>query len=341
MEMKRSLPWVEKYRPRCLNELMSHEEIIKTIVRYMEAGQLPHLLLYGPPGTGKTSTITACAHAFYSKPGQYKTMVLEMNASDDRGINVVRDKIINFAKTGLLFQSTLLPKRSMHKLIILDEADAMTSEAQSALRRVIEQFTANVRFCFICNYLSPIIPAIQSRCTKFRFAPLPKDFMAARLEHIIKEENVYTESPKLLIDALCHVAEGDMRRAISVLQIISYCPPPADLQDEQVYECAGRPDQATMRSLIMILLNGRIDESIVKIAQIQNKFGCNLASIMGDAGKTIMRLNMPVDMKTEVIKRIADSEWRLASGASEQMEIGAFVAAFHIVRDMDPNHILY
>ena len=149
-----NLPWVEKYRPSVLQELISHEDIIRTIRKFISEEKLPHLLFYGPPGTGKTSTILACAKELYS-PKEFNSMVLELNASDDRGINVVRNQILSFASTRTIFNSG-------YKLVILDEADAMTNDAQNALRRIIEKYTDNVRFCLICNYLSKIIPALQS-----------------------------------------------------------------------------------------------------------------------------------------------------------------------------------
>lgn len=211
---------VEKYRPSTLNDLISHAEIISTskshsasiiskancylyfsVTKFIDQNQLPHLLFYGPPGTGKTSTILACARQLYS-PTQFNSMVLELNASDDRGINIVRGQILNFASTRTIFSGGF-------KLIILDECDAMTNDAQNALRRsiyytrdrrnflnlehnilftVIEKYTENVRFCIICNYLSKIIPAVQSRCTRFRFAPLAEEQIIPRLNFVIQQE---------------------------------------------------------------------------------------------------------------------------------------------------------
>ncbi len=147
--------------------------------RLIAANRLPHLLLYGPPGTGKTSTILACAKTLYGS--SYKRMTLELNASDDRGIATVRNAIKNFAGTRELFSKGV-------KLIILDEADAMTSDAQFALRRIMEQYSGNARFCLICNYVSRIIPALQSRCTRFRFAPLKRSQIEARLNEIVLAE---------------------------------------------------------------------------------------------------------------------------------------------------------
>merc|ERR1712096_489776 len=149
------LPWVEKYRPSSLEEVVSQDNIVQTLERLVASEKLPHLLFYGPPGTGKTSTILAIAKKMYGQ--NLSQMVLQLNASDDRGIDVVRNQIKEFSSTRMVFSSA-------HKLIILDEADAMTSDAQMALRRVIEKYTKNVRFCIICNYVSKIIPALQSRC---------------------------------------------------------------------------------------------------------------------------------------------------------------------------------
>lgn len=202
------LPWVEKYRPGKLSDLISHDEIIATINKFMNENQLPHLLFYGPPGTGKTSTILACAKQLYS-PGQFKSMVLELNASDDRGINIVREQILNFASTRTIFNDKF-------KLIILDEADAMTNDAQNALRRIIEKYTENVRFCIICNYLSKIIPALQSRCTRFRFAPVLPAQIMPRLKHIIEAEQLKVDEDGL--KAIIQLSKGDMRKVLNILQ---------------------------------------------------------------------------------------------------------------------------
>lgn len=176
------LPWVEKYRPATLDDLVSHKDITATVEKFIEKNRLPHLLFYGPPGTGKTSTILAMARKLYGE--KWRNNVLELNASDERGIDVVREQVKSFASTRNVFSAST----SGFKLIVLDEADAMTTAAQGALRRVIEQYTRNVRFCIICNYVNKIIPAIQSRCTRFRFNPLELDQVESRLQHVIDQE---------------------------------------------------------------------------------------------------------------------------------------------------------
>ncbi|KAM7309791.1 replication factor C subunit 5 isoform X1 [Ixodes scapularis] len=242
-ETRTNLPWVEKYRPNKLDDLIAHEDIISTINRFINEDRLPHLLFYGPPGTGKTSTILACARQIYG-PKEFGSMVLELNASDDRGIGIVRGEILNFASTKTIFKSGF-------KLIILDEADAMTNDAQNALRRVIEKFTENARFCLICNYLSKIIPALQSRCTRFRFGPLSLSQMSPRIEHVIEQERLtVTEDGK---KALMDLAQGDMRKALNILQSTSMAF--EEVTENNVYQCVGHPLKSDISNMVTTLLN--------------------------------------------------------------------------------------
>ena len=216
--MSETIPWVEKYRPGKLQDLVSHQDIISTIQRFVDENKLPHLLLYGPPGnvisrgTGKTSTILACAKDMYGP--EYQSMVLELNASDDRGIDVVRNQIKDFASTKCL--SNRGEGRNV-KLIVLDEADQLTSAAQNSLRRVIEKFTKNTRFCLVCNYVGKIIPALQSRCTRFRFSPVPLIEMQDRLNLVVEQEHVKI-TPEGISNVL-KLSNGDMRRMLNVLQV--------------------------------------------------------------------------------------------------------------------------
>lgn len=226
-----------------------------TVNKFIKEGQLPHLLFYGPPGTGKTSTILAVAKQLYN-PGQMNSMVLELNASDDSGIGTVRGPILNFASTRTIFSGGF-------KLIILDEADAMSKDAQNALRRIIEKYTDNVRFCIICNYLSKIIPALQSRCTRFRFGPLAAEQILPRLEHVIEQEGVtVTEDGK---KALMKLSDGDMRKVINVLQ--STWMSHKNVTEQTVYTCVGHPQPKDIETIVNWLLN---TESIKEIYQSES-----------------------------------------------------------------------
>ncbi|XP_017882167.1 replication factor C subunit 5 [Ceratina calcarata] len=317
-----NLPWVEKYRPKQLDDLISHEEIIKTINKFIEGNQLPHLLFYGPPGTGKTSTILACARKLYT-PGQFNSMVLEMNASDDRGIGIVRGQILNFASTGTMYKSGF-------KLIILDEADAMTNDAQNALRRIIEKYTDNVRFCIICNYLSKIIPALQSRCTKFRFGPLSKDQILPRLNTIIETEKLnVSEDGK---NALVTLSGGDMRKVLNVLQStwLAF----GSVTEENVYACVGHPLPVDIKNIINWLLNESYDMCYSKIQDIKLKKGLALQDILTELHLFVNKIEFPDDILMNLIIKLAEIEKRVCIGCSEAVQLNALVSAFQNARDI-------
>lgn len=201
-----------------LADVSGHQDILATIRKFIDADRLPHLLLYGPPGTGKTSTILALARRIYGAENM-RQMVLELNASDDRGIDVVREQIKTFASTKQIFtlgSSAARTGIANFKLIILDEADAMTNAAQMALRRIMEKYTANTRFCIIANYSHKLSPALLSRCTRFRFSPLKDGDIRVLVDKVIEEENVKINPDA--VDSLVRLSKGDMRRALNVLQ---------------------------------------------------------------------------------------------------------------------------
>jgi DNA polymerase III delta prime subunit len=210
---KKQLPWVEKYRPKQIDYIISHQEIILSLKKFIGMKTLPHLLFFGPSGSGKTSTIKCCANEIY---GQYTDcMVLELNASNERGIETVRTKIKNFVCNR---SSIFLPQelRSIFKLVILDEIDSMTVEAQGMLRQTIEKHSTTTRFCLICNDIDKINIALQSRCALFRFAPLNIRDMKKRLLEICEIEKIKYD--KNAIDAIIKISRGDMRSAINTLQ---------------------------------------------------------------------------------------------------------------------------
>ncbi|KAI8983465.1 DNA replication factor [Pilobolus umbonatus] len=312
-----NLPWVEKYRPETLDDLVSHEYITSTIRRFIEVKRMPHLLFYGPPGTGKTSTILACARQIYGS--KYKSMILELNASDDRGIQVVREQIKNFASTGNIYGSEF-------KLIILDEADSMTNQAQSALRRVIEKYTKNVRFCLICNYVTKILPAIQSRCTRFRFAPLEIEQVDKRLQTIIDNEdvNITGDGKK----ALLRLSKGDMRRALNILQA---CHASYDQVDETaIYMCTGHPLPADIDSIVNWLMSDDFTAAYSKIRRLQTSAGLALLDILQEIFTYIGEHDFPPKVRTEMLIGLAEIEYRLEEDASESIQLGALVGTFKL-----------
>lgn len=219
MSVNNHIPWIEKYRPKNLRELTQDNSLISMFKKCLETKEITHLLFHGPPGTGKTSAIQALGRELYRE--YYTDRIIEFNASDDRGINAVREKITSHAKKYVAEEKTadgyIIPP---YKIIILDEADSMTDEAQDALRVIIEEHSKVTRFCFICNYITKITDAIKSRCTAVYFKRLEHDTMCNKLKEISTKEDMKLSNN--IIDALIDVSNGDMRKAIMMLQNLKY-----------------------------------------------------------------------------------------------------------------------
>ncbi|XP_055608540.1 replication factor C subunit 4 [Uranotaenia lowii] len=209
-----SVPWVEKYRPKSVDDVVEQGEVVAVLRECLSTSDLPNLLLYGPPGTGKTSTILAAARQLFGD--MFKERILELNASDDRGIAVIRNKVKTFAQLSASGTRTDGKPCPPFKIVILDEADAMTHAAQAALRRTMEKETKTTRFCLVCNYVSRIIEPITSRCTKFRFKPLGQDKIIERLRLICDQEKVDVEEE--VYRDIVDISGGDLRKAITTLQ---------------------------------------------------------------------------------------------------------------------------
>lgn len=304
-----------------LEDLVAHEDIINIITKLIDNDNLPHLLLYGPAGTGKTSTIVAAAKRMYGKA--YSSMALELNASDARGIDVVRNQIKEFAGTRQLFSSGV-------KLIILDEADAMTSDAQNALRRIIEKYTKNARFCLICNYVSKIIPALQSRCTRFRFAPLSRDQIHGRLLEVAKAENLdYAEDG---IEAILSLSGGDMRRVLNLLQSTAMSSKIVD--EKNVYLTSGAPLPSDLEIISHSLFNHEFAVAQEKITSLCKKKGYAMSDILADLTTIVSNMELPPGALAEILDGMSGVEYRLAVGTDEEIQSASLVGVFVRARSM-------
>ena len=240
--MNNTIPWIEKYRPSNIKDIIYHDEIRNTLIKLINNNKFPHTIFFGPPGTGKTSTILACAREIYGE--SFKSMVLELNGSDDRGIKVIREQIKDFSEYNQLFCKGI-------KLVILDEADSMTYDAQFALRRVIENYTYNTRFCLICNYISKLIPALQSRCITFRFSNIDNKNAIIKLKEIVKKEKIKYNNKGL--NTIMDITKGDMRQSINLLQSVSMAM--GCINEDNVFKCSGEPSEKIFKSLILSLIH--------------------------------------------------------------------------------------
>ncbi|EEH05539.1 conserved hypothetical protein [Histoplasma capsulatum G186AR] len=333
---------VEKYRPNSLEEVSGHHDIISTINRFIDKNRLPHLLLYGPPGTGKTSTILALARRIYGV-NNMRQMVLELNASDDRGIDVVRDQIKTFASTKQIFSVAPTTKSEStlgaFKLIILDEADAMTATAQMALRRIMEKYTANTRFCIIANYTHKLSPALLSRCTRFRFSPLKEEDIRVLVDQVVEKEQVRIQPEA--IDSLVQLSKGDMRRALNVLQAChaSSIPLPTKngpkaqptsehetITDETIYTCIAAPHPSDIKTIITTLLTtSDVTSCLNTIKTLKSTKGLALADILTSISTELQRIEVPAATRIVWMEGLADIEWRLAGGGGEMVQTGGLV----------------
>ncbi|KAI1431970.1 P-loop containing nucleoside triphosphate hydrolase protein [Xylaria sp. CBS 124048] len=342
VEAEDSLPWVEKYRPVTLSDVSGHQDILTTINKFVDSNRLPHLLLYGPPGTGKTSTILALARRIYGQENM-RQMVLELNASDDRGIDVVREQIKTFASTKQIFTMGGASRTggvAGFKLIILDEADAMTNTAQMALRRIMEKYTANTRFCVIANYTHKLSPALLSRCTRFRFSPLKEADIRVLVDKVIAEEEVKIDAEAT--DALVTLSKGDMRRALNVLQACHASSTPMQpknapkipekdiiretITTETIYTCiAAPPPDAITKIVNTLLTTSDVTTCLSTINTLKVANGLALADIITAVSEQLVTVEVKPEVMIRWLDGLAEIEYRISGGANEAIQTGAVV----------------
>ena len=312
------LPWIEKYRPQTFDEITGNVQNIKTIRNMILNNSLPHLLLYGPSGSGKTSLILNLTKELYGN--NMSLMAMKLDASDDRGINSVRDQIKGFAEKQNMFQSGI-------KLIILDEADSMTFDAQFALRRIIEKYSNNTRFCLICNYENKIIHAIRSRCANFRFSPISKEKIIEKLYFICNNEKI--EINNECLDMIASISDGDLRKSINLLQSITMNSNIITIN--LCYESAGLPTIDIIDNIYNILINKEYNFiiSYYNINKIIKDNGYSFSALLKELTFKILNSNIFNNLQlAEIIIELSDLENKISKTTFTDIYITTLISIF-------------
>jgi len=307
--------WTEKYRPKTFDELVGQEEIIKRVKNLTSSLNIPHLLFAGPSGTGKSSLALVIVKELYGE--KWRQNFLELNASDARGIDVIRQEVKTFARTKSLSQVPF-------KVIFLDEADALTREAQQALRRTMENFSSTCRFCLSCNYSSKIIDPIQSRCAIFRFKLLEKK----DIEKIIRKicENEKLEIEEQAIESLYEASEGDCRRVINLLQATSSIS--TKITPELIETIVSEAKPKDIKVVLDYALSGDFFSAREKLLDIMLKESISGTDIIKAIQKEIWNLNIEPELKVKLTEKTGEIEFRLVEGSDEFIQLESLLASF-------------
>ena len=312
------LPWTEKYRPLNLKDMVGQEAIVDRLEAYVKARSMPHLLFAGPAGSGKTTATLCLARELFC--GDLSHDFLEMNASDERGIDVVRTKIRDFARTR--------PINGEFKIIFLDEADALTNDAQNALRRTMESYTQTCRFILSCNYSSKIIEPIQSRCSVFRFKRLSRDTVKKRLKYILDCEKVEYDDAGL--DAVAYIAEGDVRHAVNILQSAATL---GKVDEKNVYSTSSSARPQDIQSVIEMALCGKFLDARNMVDRLMMSYGMSGEDILLQMNREVMNLKeVPDGTKVKVIDLVGEANFTLVEGANERIQLEALLARIMLLK---------
>lgn len=314
--------WTEKYRPKDFNEIIGQEDIVTRVKSFVKTKNLPHLLFSGPPGVGKTTLALVIAKKLYGS--EWRENFLELNASDERGIDVIRIKVKDFARTKSLSEVPF-------KIIYLDESDALTREAQQALRRIMENYTNTCRFILSCNYSSKIIEPIQSRCALFRFKPLKKEEIFKLIDNISEKE--FLKINDKAKEALYEASEGDCRKIENILQ--SCATLSKEITEEQVYSITAMARPKEVEKIIKLSLSGKINEARKLLVKTLLEYGLSGLDLIKQLHKEVLNLNIDEIKKLKMIEACGEYEFRLVEGSDTYIQLEALLATLGKISLLD------
>ena len=311
--------WTEKYRPMEWDHIVGQKPVVERLEAFVNAGRLPHLLFAGPPGCGKSTAALVLAHKLFGS--HWRSNFLETNASDERGIATMRIKIKDFARTRAV--------SGPFKLIFLDEADALTSEAQAALRRIMETYASSCRFCLSVNYSNRIIPAIQSRCATMRFRSLATTDVTARLANISEKEGLTIDDAALT--AICIQAEGDMRKAINILQAAAAVN--QIVTDNTVYAVAAAARPTEIKEMLTAALSGQLPNARKLLLELLLSRGMSGEDIVRAIGREVWVLDVSDKTRARILGLAGDYAWRIDAGGEPAIQLSAMLAQLSLMGD--------